>query len=65
MSTFRRRAFVFVSSHTSPELGPVERGFVAVMAELVALGGIYAELYRIQAGTPAPAGAAGAAPAHG
>ncbi len=34
-------------------------------AELVALDGIYAELYRIQAGTPAPARAAGAPPAHG
>ena len=33
-------------------------------AELVALDGIYAELYRIQAGTPAPAGAAGVLPAH-
>jgi len=33
-------------------------------AELVALDGLYAELYRIQAGIPTPAGAAGVLPAH-
>ena len=38
MTPFSRRTFVFVSSHSASELGPVERGFVAIMAELVSLG---------------------------
>ena len=38
MTLFSRRAFVFVSSHFGSELGPVERGFIAIMAELVSLG---------------------------
>jgi hypothetical protein len=38
VSAFSRKAFVFVSSHAGPGLGPVDRGFIAVMAELVALG---------------------------
>jgi hypothetical protein len=38
VTPFSRRAFVFVSSHSDPELGPAERGFVAIMAELVSLG---------------------------
>ena len=38
MTPFSRTTFVFVSSHVGAELGPVERGFIAVMAELVSLG---------------------------
>jgi hypothetical protein len=38
VTAFSRKTFVFVSSHADAELGPVERGFIAIMAELVSLG---------------------------